>query len=291
MPNEEKKSPSVTTVSGGSIFTQEKKSDPILDIPKIPFNVERHKKALEIKGTCETHIENTGIELDLFGAPNGQPGSGFGTAKFRELVKQVIQMGSGQTITTDASTTYGSPHLFYLYMGMAPNFRSVTIDTIYGQFTQELINDLLQEPEWDSSLFEELSEMQLTTLKNILNSSNNYKDKKLSAITLDDLVKNRIFFDSIKDKTYDFVSDVFIPSLLTLLSDDPKEKYPNTASLGATRMYLTEEGLKRWKYVIDNNLEFIPFKNLEHLNLTLKQQEQLQSIMEQRNVALSKNSS
>ncbi|WP_160264751.1 hypothetical protein [Legionella norrlandica] len=47
-------------------------------------------------------------------------------------------------------------------------------------------------------------------------------------------------------------------------------------------MRMSEEDFARWKYVIDNALEFVPFKKFEHLNLPDEQRLELEQLFQER---------
>lgn len=263
----------------------DKKSDSILDIPKIPFNVNRYQQALT-RGYCQTREYKTHIDLERLHAPCNKPGSGFGMAKFREIVKKSMDLNCPGKVMTDASTSYGSPHLFYLYMGMGPETYSAHYlwkqYGMIGERVYDKLNSLSKYEVWTAEILQkECDQYMLDKLKMILEMELNINDKN-KLISLDGIIANKELLMNLRDKKIDYVSEIFLPSLLKILARDPKDKFPNTGELGAMHMHLTDQGFARWKYVIENGFEFVPFKNLEHLNLNADQKALLQDIQVKR---------
>lgn len=285
--DETKKNPTETMATFFSVNKSERQSDLVLDIPKIPFNTDRYKKALT-SGYCVTKEYDEFIDIGRLHAPHDKPGSGYGTAKFREIIQRSITLKCPGEIVTEASTNYGSPHLFYLYMGMAPKTYPVRyLEYQYGIWGGS-IGDKLNIPNkfntWDTKEIEkEFDQDELECLTRIIYKETGITEKR-KIISLEDIAANKELLLKLSEKTIDYTSGVFIPKLLKILALDPNNKYPFTKSLGATSMYLTKQGYARWKFVIENNLEFIPFRNLEHLNLSLEQRALLKEVLDKRNV-------
>lgn len=277
--NEESKKKVVGTVGVDATLFSEKKAGPI-DIPKIPFDADHYQQALKL-GFCRTKEEKTYIDLERLHAPQNKPGSGFGTAKFREIVKRSDDLKCPGQIITDASTSYGSPHLFYLYMGMVPADTQVNyVETKYGDDGSVTLEELEKCKEWSVEALEKsLDSMTLSSAKRILSKELKVPNENVST---EDLIKHKEMLLGLQHRRLDYVSEVFIPKLLKILAKDPKNKYPDTKSLGPMPMRLSEQGYARWKYVIENGLEFVPFRNLEHLNLNSDQKALLQEILAKR---------
>lgn len=257
-----------------------KTPDPILDIQKTPFDHMQHAIALR-KGQYNYSEEKNYIDLRRLHAIDDKPGGGFGTAAFRALVHTSIQLGHLGNIKTDASTSYGSPHLFYLYMGMKPSLGNVnyliTMHGIAGENIATKLESLSKHEEWSTeTLKEHFDESSLDDLRMIL------KDRTLS---LENIPNKKNLLLQLEEKKIDYTLDFFIPKLLRILEKSPTDKYPNTNDLHSTKMCLTEKGLARWKFVIDNNLEFVPFKQLEHLDLRPEQKDRLKAILDKRAAA------
>lgn len=269
-----------------SLFSPCRAINPILDILKVPLNPMAHEEALRW-GTCKIEESKSGIDLMSLHASGDRPGNGFGSAQFRRLIMRSIELGCPGKITLLASTTYGSPHLFYLYMGMIPIAKKVSyLKYYYGQNGINCLKNLDQDEEWSTQMLEELDKRTLNTLQRILHNEQKI-DVEKEPISLDYIITQKDFIFGLKKKTLDYVSKVFIPDLLEALAEDPTNKYPNTKLLGAVDMQMSEKAFARWQYVIDNQLEFIPFKNLEHLDLTVEQHKQLADILNKRASALS----
>jgi hypothetical protein len=257
----------------------DKKSDPILNIPKIPFNVDHYEKVLNIGYFVVNEYEKY-IDISRLHAPDNKPGSGFGMAKFREIIKKSMEHNCPGKVSASASTNYGSPHLFYLYMGMSPVSQNTSyVETQYGGVGVAALNKLHQCKDWSIGGLEKSLGLEDFLIKFILSTELKIP---FANISTDDLIKNKDFLLTLTSKKLDYVSQIFIPKIISRLSSDPNNKHPNTSSLGPMEMYLTEQGYARWKYVIENNLEFISFKHLEHLNLSLDQQAQLEDILAKR---------
>lgn len=252
------------------------KTDTMLDIPKKTLDIENYKANLK-KGTCKTLESKSGI--NLLRLHSNQIGQGFGTSKFREIVEKSIELGCPGKISTSITTEYGTPHLFYLYMGMVPETQPCSyIKYYFGAFSMDALDDLEQ----CSGDIKKLSKDTQDDLKRIL-------CKQLSvsreSITLDDIIKHKDLLLKLKERTIDYIGEIFIPVLLEVLKDNPQDKYPDTKILGCVNMVLSKKAFERWNYVIKNNLEFYPFKNLEHINLSSSQKKILDEIIAERQTA------
>lgn len=131
---------------------------------------------------------------------------------------------------------------------------------------------------WDAKALEALKQSQLCAMKYVLHCE---KGIEASSCSLSQLIEHKEFLLSL-NKEVDYAQGVFIPNLLDILEDNPLEKYPNTASLLAVNMHMSAEGMKRWQYVIENELEFPFFKHFEHLTLSEEQRARLTNILQQR---------
>lgn len=282
-----------TSISNpGTLFSSENKEkplNPILDIPKIPFDAKKHQEILKLEqngATCKLEKFNNFIWLHDMHAPKNKPGSGYGAAKFREIVNESIKEECPGKINCTAYTTWGSPHLFYLYMGMAPNPREY-VKTKFGNSGNDFFKELSKLKEWNEETLEKLLEdaenpiafyMLSEILKDGLKLPSDYN------VSLDDIIKNKELILSYKDKMFYSYKEDFIPDLLKILEKNPQSKYPETRSLGNIGMHLTEKGFERWKFVIENKLEFVPFKHFEHLDLSTEQQKKLDEVLGQRSL-------
>ncbi len=261
------------TMVGASLFFTQKgvrEDDRILNIDKIPFNSDDHKKALTL-GPCRR----------------------FYLAKFREDVLRLIPIhrprpGGWTPKTKPAHPSDRSYHLFFLYLGMAPvTYRIDYLDFQYGQLRGSRVLDKLsilsQYGEWNAEILErECDAYSLRSLKKVLCMEMGRSDKGKNT-SLDDIVANRELLLKLKEKELDYVTDIFVPKLLRIIASTPPDKIVDTTDLRSLdNWYLTNEGFARWKFVIENNLEFIPLKNFEHLNLSLEQQVLLKKILEER---------
>ena len=153
------------------------------DIPKIPFNVRRYQEALEL-GYYRILQSKTHIVLERLHANNNTPGSGFGMAVFRKLVQLSITLDCPGKISTVVSTTYGSPHLFFLYMGMAPTTYPIYyLDSQYGEDghdVREKLYGLSEYSEWNTEILEiECDADVLNGLKRILRREMGVSTNKL----------------------------------------------------------------------------------------------------------------
>lgn len=270
-----------------AFFSKEKKPDPVLEVK---FDADKHKKLLEEGGEWQFTEEKEKVILKHLRAGKNSQGRGFGTAVFRELVQRSIDLGCAGEIKTDATSGARaeiSPHLFYLYMGMAPEAKKVPYfikhyGNLKGRNMQHAVTELLGEDEWTAQALEELAlidEDLLDDLKGTLRREEKYDRKK--EVSLDEIIANKALFLQLAKKEFNSLTK-FIDDILQILKNNPHEKFPNTGKLGAQGMRLTKKGYARWKDAIDNNKEFVSFKNFEHLDLTADQQKLLEEILAQR---------
>lgn len=180
-------------------------------------------------------------------------------------------------IQTDAA--YNS-HLFYLKMGMIPQDQNRNY--IYFKYGQVGFNcfELLS----DCKSFDDLCDLPTLALENLVRIYG--KEKKLSAdyiqdeLTLEELYADKNFLFDLKEKTCSYMSAIFIPSLLTKLEDGGPQI--NTRDWTQVQMVLSEQGKARWLDSIDNKKPFVPFREFEHLEpyMNEEQKARLDKIIE-----------
>lgn len=209
---------------------------------------------------------------------------GFGTAITRKIVKESLEKGFGGRYHTSASW---SSHLFHLYMGMLPEDAQVRYVPIqYGNCGKRTLKELptiiknIKEKKTNDKLDLKYLKIMLADLKQV--------DEK--TITDEMIVSHEQELTAFKDKKCSYLQYDFIPQILDILKCSPNEKKPNTSSLHAISMMLSDEGLKRWKDAIANKKPFVPFRKLEHLRpfMNEEQLKSLDAIMEARDKAFSK---
>ncbi len=66
----------------------------------------------------------------------------------------------------------------------------------------------------------------------------------------------------------------FIPLVLGILQRANGSFRPSTKRLGSVPMVLSDDGLKVWKEAIEKNQEFVPFRNFEHLQKNMNEEQQ-----------------
>lgn len=234
-------------------------------ISKIPFNEKKHKQAIG-SGWYKTYRYENSLILERLHAD--KIGEGFGTAVFRKIMTEIIVEESKNKskthdeslLKTEITTSYGSPHLFYLYMGMSPNsYKYSYIKYEYGERGVFCLDKLSQCEDLTIESLEQLSNGTIQSIKEILGQEDSIESDKIS---FTDIIRQKDFLLMLKEKTIDYLEDIFIPDIL---EQTKKGKYQDTKKWGAMQMHLTEAGYKRWKYVIENNLEFVPFKDFEHI--------------------------
>lgn len=229
----------------GSVNKKEKKDNPALDIPKVPFDQKRHQQIRE-KGTCDLSVNEK--EIGITEIKSGKMGSGYGTAKVREIMERAIELKIPPdkiTLTHTTNWSKVSPLLFYLLMGMEPRFGGQNYPYLRKKYgvLYEMLGEILRK-NWDEEqLRDDLDDLQMLLVK----EHPDYKDKNKNEIELQDIIQNRDFFQKLYDKKIDFVPDVFIPRLLEILRKDPANKYPDTSELAeiVTGLNFSEIGYAR----------------------------------------------
>lgn len=205
-------------------------------------------------------------------------GSGFGTAVMRETVKEALEQN--KTVTLDAAW---SSHIFHLYMGMRPIDRKVSyLATTYGFLMPDCIEDLRK-----YHTVEDINNSgDLKDLLKVLRTEKRLP--KSTVLTAQDVIDNKEFLLELTNKKVSYLTFNFIPTLLMIFKWHIDKKFPDTSSLTAVMMELSEEGKARWQEAITEQIEFTPFKGFEQLIpfMTPSQKERWDSILKQRPVAL-----
>lgn len=264
-----------------------------------PFDKEKHEKALHA-GLLLWHQEPSKKCLHVDKREAHQRGNGFGTAAMRYLVEQSYKLGYEGNI--DSETSWSS-HLFHLYMGMIPKEKDEKfVSYAWGDFGEDVLKNLEDNYYHDDKTaleedLEVLSEM-LHMVKNFKEYSTltetdilkfkNLKEDELftEADILDE--KNMELILSLRQKTLSHLRFKFIPLLLRTLQKNTNIKYPDTGTWGSIVMVLSNAGKARWKEALDKNIEFVPFKNFEHLYpfMTSDQKQLLNEIVKKRSMQL-----
>lgn len=72
-----------------------------------------------------------------------------------------------------------------------------------------------------------------------------------------------------------YIEQNFVPALINIMERCPKGALPCTENFGAVDMYLSQEGIERWKGDIEGKKTFEPFRHFEPLqNLMTPEQKQ-----------------
>ncbi len=203
-------------------------------------------------GMAEICSSADSVKIIRMHAPGNKPGSGFGIAKFREIVALSMTLACPGKIITDVSTSYGSPHLFYLYMGMRP----IAKERYYVRYMYGTHGEYILEALENGEL---LSRSDIRLLTDMLNHE---KNLQISTISLEEIEFHKPFLLSLSDKRIDYLHGEYLPNLFEILQkSDPRNKFPDTTDLGSGYMELTEAGFASWKFAIENNLEFVPSRH------------------------------
>lgn len=235
-------------------------------------------------------IDTRGQNLHLVHLFAKEQGKGYGTRIIQHLVEEFDRQQLTGTITMHMSTSYGSPLLFFLYMGMMPDPEHTREDyylDLHYPDDRLPINSLtrsallkiasLDEKDWGIIFRDQGSEI-CVSKKHKQYTYNQIKDKlkfvihkekqigeSIADITDEMLISHKDFLLGLKDKIIPYLSASFIPTLLDILNSHLAEKYPDTNAMGSFNLCMSPEGFKRWRETIEDNQPFQPFKNLEHL--------------------------
>lgn len=211
------------------------------------------------------------IYLDNLVSPS--QGKGYGTKAIRYLFQLSMSKGYGGEICLDACH---SSHLFHLYMGMIPNQKPVGyIATHYGLDGLNAILDLQKCAHVND--LENITDIHPTLTHILYTEKNTFKQN----VTISQLFAEKQFLIELLNKKTCYLTHVFIPKLLLALSENTERKYPDTSSLWSVRMTMSEQGKSRWTAVIQNETQFEPFRNLEHLRtfMTTDQNKKLDAVL------------
>ncbi|KTD31162.1 hypothetical protein Lmor_2769 [Legionella moravica] len=154
--------------------------------------------------------------------------------------------------------------------------------TTYGLLSQDCIEDLRK-----YHTVEDINNSgDLKDLLKILRTEKRLP--KSTVLTAQDVIDNKEFLLELTNKTVSYITFNFIPILLDIFKSDIANKFPDTSSLTAVLMELSEEGKERWQEAITEHIEFTPFKEFEQLIpfMTPPQKELWDSILKRRPIAL-----
>lgn len=270
--------------SKSSFFFSNQSSDPIGapgsnvngPVKEVPFDADKHAKILRA-GSHVFHIQTAEERIHLTNVDARIKGSGFGTAVMREMVKLSLKHGYQGNIKADATR---SSHLFHLYMGMIPVDRKQNlIQYEWGMGGEKIIDRLEQ-----GIYFEDKIKLRsdFDTLKSMLQ----YATKSNLNFSENDILKeeNIKLISSLKNCSVSYVQALFIPMFLGFMENNCNKKYPDTGHWGSIAIKLSDEGKSRWKHAIDNETEFKPFRNFEHLHpfMSDEQKAKLVKLLEKR---------
>lgn len=210
---------------------------------------------------------------------------GFGTASARKIVKISLENGGEGRYH---ATAVDSSHLFHLYMGLVPIDRKSSLVShkwgLLGYFAVKNYNTIQDKLQKNVGLtIQELSDLKF--LKMILADLNGLNHDQITNVMVSESQKE---IDEIKSQTFSYFTQDFIPRLLNILKRSATKKQPDTSELLTRDMYLSDEGLTRWKDAIAQQKPFVPFRKLEHLRpfMDADQLTQLDEIMAIREKAL-----
>ncbi|MGQ3892649.1 hypothetical protein [Legionella sp. CNM-4043-24] len=217
----------------------------------------------EVKGTLQYNVESDqqGPHLLIIYMYSATPE--FGTTAIRKVADESIKTG----LKIKLNAAYSS-HIFHLYMGMKP---SGSLQEFPLQDDErQVLNKLKAQDDFEPAPDEK--ECLIKLLREEFRGV--YPKKK--EFQWEDVLYHRELLIGMLDKVHD-TSIYFVTPLLNLLegSIEAGRKHPDTSTLRAVPMEMSEEGHERWKTAIDNNSEFIPFRNFEHLHPFMTEQDRL----------------
>lgn len=255
----------------------------------IPWSAEKDRVLARSGSTASKEngvdwIGRRSIEIEKRVSP--EQGLGFGTASTRALVERSITLGFEGRLHNSASW---SSHIFHLYMGMIPHDRQVDPILHYwgveGQMAVEQFDLIKEGLEINDTLSKE-EETYLKTLKVMIAHSKGVSQKDITDQQV--IAEGGRVIEHLKEKKVSYLREDFIPSILKILERNLTVRHPDTTSLGAVEMMMSDAGIARWKEAIDNKQEFKSFKKFEHLRpyMTPEQLSRLDRIIEARAKAL-----
>lgn len=195
---------------------------------------------------------------------------GGGTQLFRHMMKKSF---SDSYLGKVHFTAYFSSHFFYLLMGCVPNNRFLPY--LLYKFTWSHLKSV------ESFVITgNTSHFILENLREILAAR---QKREAANITCREIEQNREIFRQLLLRRVSFITKVFIPQVLQILSARPQDegRRYDTSSLGNVEMHVSKMGRRRWKETLDKGEPFAPFREFEPLRkyMTQKQRERIDQLL------------
>ncbi len=240
-----------------------------------------------------THIEIEELTSEVRGG---------GTEEFRKVLSTYFQNEYTGDIVLHAATreTTVSPVMFYLYMGMVPDYYYPSNSSRKKYFNEQIpylstfnitatqtalqaLQDFEDEQEF-SQFVDKLSADAKLSLKLILSVEMQrigHQTPDFNTMSDAELVENKWLLLELSVRTISVLEVMFIPLLLTRMKANLKtdEKIELMGNHGSIVMKMSPEGFTRWRKAIDEGLKFEPFKDLSHLPMNFLQRHEIDQII------------
>ena len=157
------------------------------------------------------------------------------------LIQYVVAKALKENLALCASVPYESRmHLFYLKMGMVPH--RIRLNYVAYNYGEEIYFALREIKDSKAELVE-------------------------GGIVHEILQKEQAdSVDALLEKTFDRTEERVLPRLSDLIEKTPEsEEFPDWGRLGSMTMKLSDLGRSVWSETINNEREFSPFNELDHL--------------------------